>query len=131
MSERFDGRAAWAKLTPEEQATIGHIALEALVAQVRYERARGRNKRIYHDVCFRIGGRLHLAAYVALAEKRDLLTLQGLPPLPSLAGPGDICCWCGRVDDGNGDGLSKILSHDQGGICVGCSLTLDRSRHRG
>lgn len=101
---RFDGAEAWAKLTPEQQAEIGAIALEYVVA------ANGRDayadidalalqSRAHEAAEMVIAGQLNETVQEALAALVPALDDETLPvPIPSRLGPVCRVCACSEYD---------------------------------
>lgn len=101
---RFHGAEAWAKLTAEQQAAIGAIALEYVIA------ANGRDTyadidaeallaRAHEAAETLLGAQLHEAVQDALAETVPALHDEtALMPIPSRLGPVCRACACSEYD---------------------------------
>jgi len=101
---RFDGAAAWAALTPAQQAEIGAIALELIVNQhgedaysIGFEPTA--EKRPFQAANPLLNDMLMSAISDALAEAVPALIDDTLPiPVPSLLGPVCRACGCSEQD---------------------------------
>ena len=97
---RFDGAAAWATLSAEQQVEIGAIALEFIVSwhgldsdELHSMEGMPRAKA-FGAADSLLGDMLMDAVSVAIGDAVPALSDDGLPvPIPSLLGP--ICCVCG------------------------------------
>ena len=101
---RFDGAAAWAGLTAEQQAEIGAIALEFIV-NTNGEDAYFTGLEAKPQARPFLAGqpllmdRLLTAVQDAIAEQVPSLTDDALPvPIPSLLGPVCRACGCSQED---------------------------------
>lgn len=109
---RFDGSAVWSKLTPEQQAQIGAIALEFIVS-ANGEAAYFGSDPLFYDVDRDevnkgrpFAAAEHLltelllqAVQDALADKVPALNDDGLlVPIPALLGPVCRACGCSEQD---------------------------------
>lgn len=93
FKERFDGKAAWGDLTDEQQAEIGAIALELVVAwngQDAYEEAEKR--RPFKEAEGLLLDALHRAVEDTIPQ---VIAAEPLP-FPSHLGP--VCRRCGVSD---------------------------------
>lgn len=105
--ERFDGAAAWATLTPEQQAEIGAIALEYMMAAVgcvAYCDVDGFHllARPFETAEPLLLSQLHEAMHRAMAATVPALSVSddevAFVPIPSRLGPVCRACACSEFD---------------------------------
>ena len=93
--ERFDGAAAWSRLTSEQQGAIGAAALEVAVAREGMEVSRDTREELLFEAAENAaGGALAERALEPLLEA-GAIPRDAAPGIPSLLGP--ICRGCGRT----------------------------------
>jgi hypothetical protein len=109
MSQRLDGRAAWAKLTPGEQAEVGRLAMELayldlvidLVGSPAHLGQFISARRVIHDLLSRLFSSAR-AKDRTLFRVRPEAIFRGLPPvdLPSISDEAQrrLCRACGYTE---------------------------------
>lgn len=124
--ERFDGQAAWAALSPEQQAEIGALALEYIIAEAAMGTAAQDcdawgNPTPLARACIMaelsVGKMLADTAVLAIAPIVPFLLDASLPvPIPSLLGP--VCRACGCSTDDPCEGGCGWAEED---LCTACA----------
>jgi hypothetical protein len=129
--QRFDGAAAWAALTPDQQAEIGAIALEYAIASNGYQeiidldflalaaRPLGAAEQVLHDDLLVTVGDALSATVAAFADPSELM------PIPSRLG--QVCRTCGCSHYDPCDGGCGWAEPD---LCTSCAAA-DAQRHSG
>ena len=117
---RFDGAAAWAKLTPAQQAEIGAIALEYIVNWHGLDSAASYSmaEKAFGAADSLLGDMLMEVVTTAIGDAVPAPSDDGLPvPIPSLLGP--ICRVCGCSEHDACDGGCAWAEPDLCTACVG------------
>jgi hypothetical protein len=122
FTRRFDGLAAWRRLSPRRQRLIGAAALElALCDIVECDPANDPSTlRPFDHAATALLNLLSERAARPLARHLD----KGLPPVPSLIGP--VCRKCGCSDD---DACAGGCGWAEPDLCTSCAEPPER-KHR-
>lgn len=114
---RFNGAEAWAKLTPEQQAEIGAIALELVICQNGEDahEGDGRLSRIFFNGYAQIDQALMDAVSDALNNRMPEVLNDHDIPVPSLIGPVCRVCGCSEYDP-----CEDVCGWAEDDLCTAC-----------